>query len=287
MADYLAVCVVNGALSVKRISLTQQVQNQVGALFDEQEFAFVDGVDEEIDFDGDWKPDDNQVLVCEVTDGAQVVADAVNGNALALPQLDASNFMDEGVKAIVTGRGRAGNKRVLVQKFSPQQILSKKFALLLDNNTFKRLDQPSFSLNTSLVAMIDGNQIKFKSFHTVRAIFDLSVYYREATNEDIDRLSRHAALQINNVDAFKQLADQQVRKLVHAIEKNGVLDEHTVDEVQTRASAVGLEIIVHDGRVQMPTEKAEVKRLLQFLHDDIYEAPLSGHRYVTNSKRPA
>lgn len=287
MADYLAVCVVEGALSVKRISLAQPVQDQVDRLFDEQEVAFLDGVGEEVDFDGDWKPDDDQVLVCNVTGNARVIQDAVNGNALALPRLDAANFMDESVKAIVTGRGDAGAKRVLVQKFSPQQILSKKFALLLDNNMFRRLEQPSFSMNTNLVAVIDGNQIKFKSFHTVRTIFDLSVYYREATNEDIDRFSQNAALQITDVNAFKELADQQVRKLVHAIEKNGVLDEHTADEMRARASAVDLEITVCNGRIQMPNEKAEIKRLLQFFHDDIYKAPLSGNKYVTNSKRPA
>lgn len=287
MADYFALCVVGEAQSIKRITLTQDVQAQVDALFDQQEVAFLDGIDEEVEFDGDWKPDDDQILVCDITDSAQAVQDAINGNALALPELDAANFMNEGVKAILSGRGAVGAKRVLIQRFSAQQILSNKFALLLDRNMFKRLEQPSFSLNTSLVAIIDGGQIKFKSYHMVRSIFDLSDYYQEATNEDIDRFSRHAALHIADIAAFKELADQTVRKLVHAIEKNGVLDAHTAEQVQVRASAVNLNIILIGGKVQMPAEKADIKRLLQFLHDDIYKAPLSENYYVTNSKRLA
>jgi hypothetical protein len=37
----------------------------------------------------------------------------------------------------------------------------------------------------------------------------------------------------------------------------------------------------------MPTERAEIKKLLRFLDDGLYQAPLTGTRYITNSKRLA
>lgn len=285
MADYLAICHIRGEQVIKRISLNQNVQNQIDNLFNAQEQSFRENVDEEIAFNGDWKPDENQILVCDITDNAQAILHAISENALALPELDADNFINEGIKAIVTGRGMAGFERVLIQTFTPQQILSKKFSLLLDNNMFNKLDKPSFSLGTSISAIIENGQIKFKSYHKVRTIFELTNYYQEATDEDIDQFSQHNVMQINDLQAFKELADQTIRKLVHAIEKNEVLNNHTATEIKTRAELIDLEINVANGKVQMPTDKSAIKQLLQFLHDDIFEAPLSGNKYLSNSKK--
>ena len=38
-------------------------------------------------------------------------------------------------------------------------------------------------------------------------------------------------------------------------------------------------------KIKVPTDRAGLKQLLRFLDDGLYEASLSGQRYVTNSKK--
>jgi len=121
----------------------------------------------------------------------------------------------------------------------------------------------------------------------LRTVFDISEYYKEATDEDIGRFADHSSLQIDDVDTFKENADQTVRKLIHAIEKQDILDKYSADDISGRAQEIEFTINVQAGKVVMPAQKSEIKKLLHFLTDGFYEAPLSGKRYLTNSKKPA
>jgi hypothetical protein len=74
---------------------------------------------------------------------------------------------------------------------------------------------------------------------------------------------------------------------VHAISNGGALNNHTVVQIDTACNADGMAVTPKNGRLIMPTDRAEIKKLLRFLDDVLYQAPLTGVRYVTNSKRPA
>ncbi|MGO4836899.1 hypothetical protein AB4144_32105, partial [Rhizobiaceae sp. 2RAB30] len=67
----------------------------------------------------------------------------------------------------------------------------------------------------------------------------------------------------------------------------GVLGNHAVNQIEAACNAVGMAVTVNNGRLVMPTDRAEIKKLLRFLDDGLYEAPLTKVRYVTNSKRLA
>lgn len=268
-------------LSVKRVRVTQPVQAQIEQLFLAQEQAFMGGITEEIDFDGSWKPDTNELLTIGLPDQAAAIVDAIAANPLALPDIDAANIADEGVRALFVGDAN----RILVQRFAPPQILSRRFSLLLDNNTFKRLEDPAFALDVRLTCIIRDNRIKFKSFHSLRQIVDLFDLYQEATDEVLADFAECAILDVDDEDLLKQNADQTCRKLIYAISRSGVLDRHTADAIQTAGQTLGLVISLRDGKIAVPTDRKELKDLLRFLDDGLYEASLSGQRYVTNSKR--
>jgi len=284
--NIFALCETEDGFVVKRIPVTNALQQELVNLFRDQEAKFVSNVSAEVAFSGDWTPDDDELLTIDLPEEGQVIVDAVTGNTLALPALDAANFAGEGVKAIFTGIQQPGGYKVLVQKFSPQQALSKKFAVLLSNDSFKHLTEPAFTLGSSIVCIIENGVVKFRSFHNLRMIFDLSEHFQEATDDDIDDFAGHSVLEITDVESFKGHADQTVRKLVHKIMKAGVLDDHTAAEIQAKASEVELELSTANGKVVLPEDKPEIKTILRFLDDGLYEAPLSGQRYVTNSKRP-
>ena len=285
--NLFATCRVNGALIAKRIRLDQAVQQQIETIFNQQETEFRDGITSEVAFDGSWTPDDDEFLTIDVPQEAVIFTDTLNANPVSIPDIDTVNFEAEGIKGIFTGVAVNGSMKVLVQRFTPQQILSRRFSLLQNGNAFRRLSDPAFSLDSGLTCIIEDGKVKFRSFHKLRAIISLLDVYRTATDQEVQAFASHAHFEVANATAFIATADQTIRKLVHAISNGGVLNNYTVVQIEAACNAVGMAVTVNNGKLIMPTDRAEIKKLLRFLDDGLYQAPLTGVRYVTNSKKPA
>ncbi|KEQ17565.1 Kiwa anti-phage protein KwaB-like domain-containing protein [Endozoicomonas numazuensis] len=279
----------NGNPEVKRIRVNQTLQNEIARVFASQKTSFESGIDTEIDFNGDWKPDQNEVLVIDGLAESALMVNAINANASSFSDLNISNFSSEPIKAIFTGTINNGNTSVLVQKFSSRQALSLNELPIIKmqtGNTFVKSTDEIFTLDNKLVATIENNTTKFKSFHNARMVFDLSAQYVEATDEDLEDITQHASIEVADADVFIQEADTQVRKMVHTISSTGVLENYTVTEISNAASNFpSVTLNVSNGKIVIPTEKRELKEVLHFLLEDIYKGPLTGSDYLTNSKR--
>ncbi|MEO1168755.1 MAG: DUF4868 domain-containing protein [Pseudomonadota bacterium] len=283
--NLLALCRDANGITIKRIPLEGALQNPVMQIFHDQEAQFRANRPNEVAFDGDWNPDDDELLVLDATAEADAMVAAASGNLLALPAINSGNFNDENIKALFVGANADGSLRLLVQRFTSAQILSRRFALLANNNQFNQITDPAFSLATSLTCIVEGGQIKFESYHKLRTVFDVTELFAEATNEDIDDFAGHVSIAIADVPALKALVTQTERKLIHKLASTGILDAHTPQQIQSKANATGLVVNLANGQIVFPADKQEIRRLLRFLDDSLYEAPLSGRRYVTNSKR--
>ena len=283
--NLLALCRAANGFAIKRIPLNGTLQNPVMQVFSDQEMAFTQGRPNEVPFDGDWNPDEDELLVLAATAEADAMVAAATGNVLALQTVDSANFEAEGIKALFVAVPVGGNLRLLVQRFTVAQILNRKLAFLAHGNQFNQLTEASFSLASSLTCIVEAGEIKFDSYHKLRAVFDVTEFFAEATDDDIDEFAGHASLEIADVAAFKDLATQTERRLIHKLVSTGVLDNHAPNHIQAVAAQTGLAIQVANGRLVFPQDKQEIRRFLRFLDDSLYEAPLSGQRYVTNSKR--
>lgn len=283
--NFFAACRHNGSLVVRRVRLDATVQAAVAALFASQEGAFRNGVDTEVDFNGTWNPEDNEMLTIDIPTEAEIFEDAINANATSIQDIDTSNFADEGIRALFTGATVSGVTKVLVQRFTSMQVLQRKWALLQAGNAFRQLTEPAFSLDNSLTCIIEDSKIKFKSQHKLRSIIDMQDIYKEATDQEVRDFSAHASLEVADVDAFLGVADQTTRKLISAISKSDTLNKYPVADIEAAANRVGVTINVQNGKIVMPDTRADVKNLLRFLDDSLYEAALTGQRYITNSKR--
>lgn len=283
--NLLALCRDANGIAIKRIPLNGTLQNPIMQIFSDQEAAFRANRPNEVVFDGDWNPDDDEILVLDATAEANVMIAAASGNILALPTINAANFDAENIKALFVGVNAGGGLRLLVQRFTAAQILSRKFALIASNNQFNQITDPAFNLATSLTCIIEGGQLKFESYHKLRAVFDVIEFFAAATDDDIDNFAGHASIAIADIPALKVLVTQTERKLIHKLASSGVLDAHTPQQIQARANATGLIVNLANGQIVFPNDKQEIRRLLRFLDDSLYQAPLSGLRYVTNSKR--
>lgn len=283
--NLLAFCREPTGVTIKRVPVNGALQQPLDQLFLQQETAFRAGRPNEVPFDGDWKPDDDELIVLDNTAEADAMIAAVAGNVLALPMIDTANFEAENIKALFVGTNAGGNVKLLIQRFTSAQILNRKFAVFAHNNVFSRLTDTAFSLGNTLTCIVENGQIKFESYHNLRAIFDVSEFFAEATDEDIDDFAGHASIEIADIAAFKELVTQTERKLIHKLVSTDVLNIHTPQDIQTVAGQTGVVINIVNGRIVFPAEKQGIRRFLRFLDDSLYQAPLSGRRYVTNSKR--
>jgi len=283
--NLLALCRTDDGIQIKRVPVTNGLQTELNAVFTQLESTFREGRPNEADFNGDWKPEEDELLILNATEEADAMFQAASGNMLALPAIDTANFEDENIRALFTSRNQNGNMRLLVQRFTSHQRLNRSFSVFLNNNHFEKLTEPAFTIGNKLTCIIEGGRIKFDSYSNLRMIFNLTEYFQEATDEDIEDFAAHSSLNLENLDAFKEHANQTVRKLVHKIRFEGILDKHTVSEIQQKAQETGLTLNIVDKKISLPQDPKLIRQFLNFLNDNLYEAPLSGQRYVTNSKR--
>lgn len=171
-----AACWSADGLVAKRVPLNRAVNAGVMRLFDQQEESFRRGVTGEVSFDGAWHPEPEEFLVLDLPGEAEIFITAVSSSPASLPLIDTGRLADENIKALFVPGGREAQEgTVLIQNFSAGQLLSRKFALLEAGNAFRRLDNEAFTLDTGITAIIENGLIKFKSFHKLRMVINLSV----------------------------------------------------------------------------------------------------------------
>lgn len=285
--NLFAACRIEGQLIAKRVRLDAAVQQAVADIFSEQEADFRNGVTSEVTFDGRWTPDVDEFLTIDVPDEATIFEATIQANAVSIQDLNTAAFAVEGIKALFTGISADGTTKVLVQQFTAQQVLETRFALFEQQNVFRRLTEPAFTMGSSLACIIEHGTIKFKSQQKLRSIINMLEIYRAATDAEVQDFARHANLDVADIAAFTAATNQTSRKLIHAVMQNAVLDTYTSVAIQSAADTTGLSVEVRNGRIVMPTENKAIKDLLQFLNESRYTGPLSGQPFVTNSQRPA
>lgn len=279
----------NGNCEIRRIRVNQPLQIELTQIFENQRDIFEMNVVNEIVFNGDWKPDDNEVLTIDDLPEARLMKDAINANASSFSDLNIAQFSNKPIRAIFTGRTVNGETEVYVQKFSSRQALSLSQLPIIrmqTGNTFIKTTDDTFTIDSKLVAIIEDNKTKFKSFHNARMVFDLSTHYKEATDDDLSQMIQHSSLEVSDQDSFIDEADAQVRKMVHSIERSGVLNNYTVHQISSAAANFpSVPLSVNNGKIALPSDKKQLKEILHFLLEDIYKGALSGSDYLTNSKR--
>ena len=269
---------------MKRIATTQGVQNQLDPLFTGIEDSFRSDIVEEIDFDGRWRPDKDQVLRLPVTDEASQIAASLMPGALALDSVSPEQFEDEQIRAIFVRRELGAHSRLVLQAFSAQQRLSRKFAPIQHGQSFNRLESTAFSIDSQIHVLVEQGQIKFKSYNMAKRIFDLSQAFEEATDNDIQELCNMATVSAD-VEAIIAVANSSIRKLITIVRQSGVLGQLSPEDIQGKAAAVGLNLNLDNGRLALPSDRPSLKQALTFLDHGLYRSPVSDERYITNSRR--
>ena len=129
------------------------------------------------------------------------------------------------------------------------------------------------TLDTRLLAVLEGSTLKFQSFHFLSRVFDMTEHFKEATNDEVSAFATHAKLAVQDVDAFLRSASSTVRRKIALIAQSGVLDNFAAAHIVASAQAFGVAMATDGaGRIVVPTDNAQLRRLLRFLDEDYYES---------------
>ncbi len=273
---------------VIRFPMTAELNAEVDAAFAEQLRAFEAGIVDVIPFDGRYVPDQGELLVIEEFEDVDGLQEAVS-NPLNVDAYDPARHSLDSVKALFTSVARDGADRILIQCFERRRLIAAKgLAMYFMGDAFRKMTDSGLTLDTRLVAVLDGSSLKFQSFHFVRRVFDLSEHFKEATNEEVTTFATHAKMAITDLPGFLSSASPLVRKKIALIRQSGVLENYTTEQIVASAQAFNVVVATtDDNRIVIPSNKTELRRLLRFLDEDYYESALSQTRYVSNSKRVA
>jgi hypothetical protein len=100
--------------------------------------------------------------------------------------------------------------------------------------------------------------------------------------------ARHDKLHVENVQQFLTGANTVIRRKIALIKQSGVLEKFTTQQIVGTAQTFNVAIqTTQDGKIILPTNPTQLRRLLRFLDEDYYESPLSQSRFLSNSKRVA
>jgi hypothetical protein len=281
--NLFALCKVQGNLEARRIRLNQNLQTEVETLFNIQEQEFMRDITQETPFQGDWKPDSDELLTIDIPEDAQVINDTVSANLNSILDLDLNNFNSEPIKALF---GKNNQGKILVQFFFKGQYLGRKLSLFLEDHTYNKLDSPAISFDNKLLCIIENNIVKFKSFQTLKYLFDLTDLYREATDTDINSFAAVNNILIPNIETFKTASNQNIRKRIHNLLQSGILSNYTANQINGIATQKGFNglINVDNNKIVIPeNNNKEVMKILSFLDDKLYRGAFSNNILRTNS----
>lgn len=278
----------NPGARIVRFPLTKDLQDEITAVFDDQSESFLNGIVETVEFDGRYRPEEGELLVIKNFPDVDGLTNAVN-NPIAVELFDPKVHSLNSVKALFTGHGANGTERVLIQFFESRRLIATKgIALFFSGDTFQRMSDAGLTLDTKLLAVLENGDLKFQSFHFLRRVFDVSENFNEATAEEVKTFANHPMLAAEDAEAFMAGASAPVRRKITLILQSGVLDNFTAQQIVASAQTFKIALkMAPNGRIVLPTNGTELRRLLRFLDEDYYESPLSQTHFVSNSKRVA
>lgn len=282
------------AVKIVRIKLDRTASEMIDQTFGDQKSYFETHHDTIIPFYAGYNPSYNESFELDNFKDSEILIDAVTRNT-AIPEWKPDEISINHIKALFVGVGTPNAEDcIALQTFNKKQILdtSKSFVMSLIGaaNTFSKAEKVGFNIDDKLVAIIKNGKINFRSFFKLRSIFDMNIYFQEATDKDLAVFTSNEAFAIAPGFDLSAIADTPIRNKITLINKSGILDAQLLPTLKAAAEKIGFPLITRevDGneKIEMPQTKREIKALLDFLDEDIFTSEISQQVFKSNSKRP-
>ena len=271
-----------------RMTLAPSVGNDARALFLKAAQDFEKGIDDTIIFDPGYQLQEGECFEIKDFPIGDDLKTACK-QPLSAERLDKDQLAGLPIRSIVGYDFSDRNERIFFQNFDSRRVLipGKGFAVFAtaDSSTFKELEAPVVLLDAHLAAIWDKGTLKFKNFNNAKKIFDLTSYFTEATDEQIEEFVAHSFIACENKDKLIKNSTAWSRKKIALILHGKVLDSMSARSVRAAAKLVDYEVPMEGNKIKLPSDKKELKELLQFLDEDLYIGPISKRKLLSSGKR--
>lgn len=227
--EILVLCTCRGNYSIYKLKLDAESKQKYVGLFNEgADNLLFDAENEErtmVPFTSNYTLSEDEGFIISNFELLTCVKEALDApdTLEAYVPLNAQGDARNGhrIKAILIGRKDDDNKYIVAgQKFSKAQILLRKsFNLFLDGDTFiEPRDRFSIAASEDVDCLFTGDGLLFNNYATANKVFDLSEYYREATEEEIQAFKSNEMFSVSNEEVFtKNVRGITVRKKIARI----------------------------------------------------------------------
>lgn len=267
--------------SIRKVLLANEVVQDVVELWEPSYARFISDEITEVAFNGSYKPDKEEVMYVTMelpACFADIPNNTNNYNEIAIP--------GDSIKTVCLYH----NGSYYFQNFMNNYIVkASNIALFWSNDTFKKFEeQKAFSIEETVNAIYHDGKLYFRSYASARQIFDLTAFYTEATNADIDNVLGNNVFLGSDCEWMKENSDSVMRKQIKSIKDSRILAglNVTTKSFRSWAKKAGItEGVYNTGNLVFPKNKKECKVILSFLNDDIFEGHFTKSIYLSNSKR--
>ena len=280
------------SIQIKRVVEDRDTQKAINQLFGDASNQMV-ADKTPVEFDGKYTPDPDggEYLFIDSFLLPEEISSAIQ-NPQALEALAPESDEIPKIKALFVGVHSKVNGvdtyTAAFQKFkSDQYISAQKIHLFLSGDTFVADKRIGLTVGKHIDCLFIDGKLQFTSFFIARQIFDLSEYYREATNSDIIDFIGNEAISMDDSEDFSTEANSWERRKIASIMDSGILKDFTATKIKSIAKQTGIELSVKDKKIVIPTDKKERRIVLGFLDEEVYKGAFSQTIYQTNSKRKA
>lgn len=264
--------------SVRKILLTQALTPVIREVFINFGNYILNDDTEEIEFTGNYKIDDEEILY--ITMDLPNSFNEVTTNSIGISNLNLDN---DSIKALFW----LENDTYYFQNFDSRKLLNNKNVIFYSNNTYSRLENDAFIVDNIVNAIYKNGNFYFRSYANANKVFPLIEYFEEATNDEIIAFSASDKISINQqwlIDNSNTL----IRKHITLLQKSDILKTANTKKIKTSANKFKLKIELDAlGKIIFPTDKKSCKDILTFLNEQYYIGLITGNKYRTNSKRTA
>lgn len=273
------------SVRILKVILTKDAENELDALFKKMEEDFRGCSTSAVPFDGNYKPEDDEVLEIANYNDIDGVLDAVaNPEKIGDFKPDTNLFYK--IKALFSGKRESDGKlTAFIQKFDKRRLINSGFSIFYSKNTFERFTGSGLTFDNKLTAILCGNNLRFRSFYLVKQVFDMEDYYKEATEEDLVAFANYENVTVKNVDEFVSQSKGWIRRKVASIQRARILELVPIKIIKAVADQFDIELEIKDSKIVFPSDLTKLKEILRLLDEDYYKSPLSDGLWLANSKR--
>lgn len=263
--------------SIRKIDLLQNITLDIRNVFVNIGNSMLSGDVEEILFDGNFNIQDEEILYVEMELPLNIIE--TNTNPIGFQEL---NLAVDDIKTLFW----VENEVFYFQNFDKRKLLQNKNVIYWDRTTFVKLTNDALIVDNIINAIYKDDKFYFKSYANANKIFNLLIFFQEASNEVIDEFAENDCLTID-ANWLKKNGNTIIKKQITLIQKSNVLSNANPKKIKNSANKFNLKIELVDGKLVLPNNKKQCKDILSFLNEQYYVGVITGKNFRTNSKRDA